>query len=317
MTHFDKVLRLAAVQAAPVFLDIQRSTDKACDLIREAGRNGADVVGFPEGFIPGHPGWQELIPATGEVALRLSRELFKNAVEVPGPCVSALAQACREAKVIAVIGINERRQGTTGSLFNTQLFFDRDGSLLLKHQKIVPTIGERVVHTPGTTGTKATAATGIGTVSGLICGENSNPLSQYANGLDYPIVHVASWPPHFGPGLVMQDIISVVSRGLAYGLKTFVINSVAVVDAALFEAYAIDAQSRAYLEEARTRGGASIVGPGGQFIAGPMPAGEGILYADVRADDVIIPKFIHDFAGHYNRPELFAPLFPVTRGEAG
>ncbi len=311
MTNFDKVLRLAAVQSAPVFLDIQRSTEKACDLIREAGRNGADVVGFPEGFIPGHPGWQELIPATGDIALSLSRELFKNAVEVPGPYVSALAAACGEAKVAAVVGINERRRGTTGSLFNSQLFFDRNGALLHKHQKIVPTIGERVVHTPGMTGPKATAATEIGTVSGLICGENSNPLSQYAIGLDYPIVHVASWPSHFGAGILMQDVVGVVSRGLAYALKTFVINSVAVVDDALIRAYGIDEASRVYLEEARMRGGASIIGPGGQLIAGPMSAGEGILYADVRVEDVIIPKFIHDFAGHYNRPELFAPLLSV------
>jgi aliphatic nitrilase len=309
----DKTLRLAAVQASPVFLDRERSTEKACELIRKAGRDGADVVGFPEGFIPGHPGWQELIPATGEAALLLSRQLFKNAVEVPGPTVDALSAACREANVIAVMGINERRTGTTGSLYNTQLVFNRDGALLHKHQKIVPTIGERVLHTPGTTGCKASATTELGTISGLICGENANPLFQYAIGLDYPVVHVASWPAHFGPGLMMPDIIEIVSRGLAYALKCFVINSVAVIDDGLFAAYGSDAAARTYLEAARGRGGASIVGPGGHIVAGPLPPGEDILYADVHADDVIIPKFIHDFAGHYNRPELFAPLFDRLR----
>jgi len=301
------------VQAAPVFLDIEQTTKKACDLIIEAGRNGANVIGFPEGFIPGHPGWQELIPATGDRALSLSRKLFLNAVEVPGPQVSALSAACGKAQVAAVVGINERREGTTGSLFNTQLIFDSDGTLLCKHQKIVPTIGERVVHSPGLTGPKSTARTSVGTVSGLICGENSNPLSQYAVGLNYPIVHVASWPAHFGPGLHMQSCIDIVSRGVAYTLKTFVINSVAVVDSTLIEVYEADARSRAYLEEAKALGGASIIDPMGQYVAGPMPAGEGILYADVQADDVIIPKFVHDFAGHYNRPELFAHLFETKR----
>jgi nitrilase len=130
MVEPDRTLRLAAVQAAPVFLDQERSTAKACALIREAAENGADIIGFPEGFIPGHPGWQELIPATGDSALLLSRRLFTNSVEVPGPCVDAISAACRAANIIAVVGVNERRAGTTGSLYNTQLFFDRDGSLI-------------------------------------------------------------------------------------------------------------------------------------------------------------------------------------------
>jgi nitrilase len=96
-------------------------------------------------------------------------------------------------------------------------------------------------------------------------------------------------------------------------LKCFVINSVAVVDETLIDAYGSDDATRAYLQEAKLRGGACIIGPGGQILAGPMPGGEGILYADVDADDVIVPKFIHDFAGHYNRPELFAPLFQTSR----
>jgi nitrilase len=212
----NRTLRLAAVQAAPVFLDEVKTVDKACALIRQAGQNDADVIGFPEGFIPGHPGWQELIPATGDTALLLSRRLFKNAVEVPGPTTDAISLACRDAKVAAVVGVNERRAGTTGSLYNTQLFFDRDGTMLHKHQKIVPTIGERVVHSPGNTGYGSTVKTQIGTISGLICGENSNPLYQYAVGLDYPIIHVASWPAHFGPALLMQEVVSLVTRGLAY-----------------------------------------------------------------------------------------------------
>jgi len=317
MTTLEKTVRLAAVQAAPVFLDHERGTQKACSLIREAGRNGADVVGFPEGFIPGHPGWQELIPATSELALTLSRKLFKNAIEVPGPCIDALSSACRDAGVIAVVGINERRVNTTGSLFNTQLFFGRDGSFLHKHQKIVPTIGERVVHTPGTTGRKVSVMTDIGTISGLLCGENANPLFQYSLGLEYPLVHVASWPSHFGPGLAldglgMAEVIAVITQGLAYALKCFVINSCAAVDDSIVDAYGLDESARSFLKEVSYHGGTSIIGPGGNIIAGPLPPGEDILYADVRLDDVVIPKFIHDFAGHYNRPELFASLLTAN-----
>jgi len=82
-----KKLRLAAVQAAPVFLDREASIEKACRLIREAGENGADVIGFPEGFIPTHPGWFNYINGVGEQALRFSRELFKNVPDHAGTLV--------------------------------------------------------------------------------------------------------------------------------------------------------------------------------------------------------------------------------------
>lgn len=298
-------IRLAAVQAAPVFLDWEKTTEKACRLIRQASENGASIVGFPEGFIPTHPSWFEILSLANHHAISLSKELFKNAVEVPGPATEMLCQARRDAGIAAVVGINERRPHTTGSLFNTQLFIDSKGSLALKHQKLVPTIGERLVHMPGTTGTSTTFTDAFGTVSGLICGENSNPLAQYAAALKYPVVHVASWPAHFNPDLVMQDVIPMVTRALAYTLKCFVINSVAVVDDLLVAAYGPSEYSD-FLREAGTRGGASIIAPSGNIIAGPAAAGETIVYADVDLADVIIPKMIHDFAGHYNRPDLFA-----------
>lgn len=145
----QKNLKLAAVQAAPVFLNKAATTQKVCDLILEAGQKGADVIGFPECFIPGYPGWVELIPLSGEPAPSLFCELFNQAVEVTGPEVEAIQAACKEANIYAVVGINERRPRTTGTLFNTQLYFGRDGALLHKHQKYVPTVGERLIYAPG------------------------------------------------------------------------------------------------------------------------------------------------------------------------
>src|SRR5712664_2856792 len=98
------IVKVAAVQAASVFLDREGSTEKACRLIREAGRNGARGIAFPEGFIPAHPVWYHHHAATSTIANRLSVELFKNAVEIPGPQVDALAAAAREAGAYVVIG---------------------------------------------------------------------------------------------------------------------------------------------------------------------------------------------------------------------
>lgn len=312
MSDVFRKLRLAAVQAAPVFLNREATVEKACRLIREAGENKADVIGFPEGFIPGHPTWFKFIPDSGLRSLHLSRELFKNSVEIPSHVTDRLCKACADTNIVAVIGMCERRPNTTGTMWNTQLFIGRTGRILEKHQKIMPTLGERLVHTRGRTRVRA-AATDFGKVSGLMCGENSNPLAAYALSLDYPVVHVAAWPAHFGQAIHMHDAIMAASRGLAYSLKTFVINSCSIVTDELIETYGVTGEVRDSLIQLKGIGAASIIGPMGQVLAGPMGPGEGILYCDVDTQDLVIPKIMHDFAGHYNQPELFFELMTEQR----
>ncbi|RSM05240.1 hypothetical protein CEP52_006389 [Fusarium oligoseptatum] len=224
------------------------------------------------------------------LAWTLFLRLFENSVEVPGPEVDQIAAACKEANIYAIVGVNERRAGTTGTTFNTQLTFGPDGSLLNKHQKVSVTSEH-------------------GALSGLICGENANALAMYSVSLDYPVVHVASWPTHFSPGIDMQDCILNSTRGLAYSLKCFVLNSVGVIGDDAIEAYGEDDTIREYLETERQKPLATILGPDGNIIAGPLRAGDGILYADICLSDVVIAKYGIDIAGHYNRPELFAHHF--------
>ncbi|KAH8682784.1 nitrilase/cyanide hydratase and apolipo protein N-acyltransferase [Tricladium varicosporioides] len=303
-------IKLAAVESAPAFLNKSATTEKVCCLILEAGSNGADVIGFPEGFIPGHPGWVEILPLSVEPAPSLFLELFKQAVEVPGAETKAIGAACKEANIYAVVGINERRPNTTGTLFNTQLFFGRDGTLLHKHQKYVPTVGERLIHALGETGSKASVATDFGSLSSLICGENGNPLAQYSLSLDYPVVHVASWPPHFCPGSDVQDAALVTTRSLATSLMCYIINSIAIVGDDVIEKYGVNNAATRFLREEQKKRGATIIAPGGIILAGPFEGDkEGILYAEVNTDDLIRGKYALDYAGHYNRPEIFAHHF--------
>lgn len=303
--EFQKV-KLAAVQAAPVFLDREKTVEKAAALIAEAGQAGADLIGFPEGFIPAHPAWYAYQPATGLKSLDLARRLFQNAVPIPSQATDVLCEACRKAHITAIIGLCEKRPNTTGTMYNTQLFIGPDGAILGKHQKIVATVGERLVHTGGYGDTMKSFAAPFGSVSGLICGENSNPLAVYALLAMNTMVHVAAWPPHFGGKVVMQDAIMAVSRGLAYSLSAFVINSVGIITEEAIKAYAETDADRAHLKKAQKMGAASIIGPSGNVIAGPLEAGEGILYADVDLNDVLVPKLFHDFSGHYNRFDIFS-----------
>jgi nitrilase len=225
------VVKVAAVQAASVFLDREGSTEKACGLIREAGRNGAQVIGFPESFIPAHPIWYHHHAATGALANRLAVELFKNAVEIPGAQIDALCSAARDAGAYVVIGICEKLPRTLGTMFNSQVFIGPDGTYLGKHQKLMPTVGERLVHTGGFGDTLHAFPTSFGPMSGLICGENSNPLAVFAMTAEGSRIHVMSWPNHFPTsGDPMRNRVSVDSQAFAQMSKAFVVSACGTVD---------------------------------------------------------------------------------------
>jgi len=296
----------AAVQAASVFLDRDGSVAKAAALIREAGRNGADVVVLPEGFIPGHPVWFHLLPATGALAVGYSTALFKNAVTVPGPEVDELAAAARDAEATVVVGVCEKRAGTLGTMYNSQLFFGPDGSYLGKHQKLMPTVGERLVHAGGYGDTLRAFEAPFGRVSGLICGENSNPLAVFSLIAENTAVHAMSWPNFFPTsGRPLGERVAVDAKAFAQMSKAYVIAACGTVDSTMIEMLADTEEVRQFLEDPTISGGSVIVAPEMEVLAGPMGAEEGILYADMNLEASIRMKLRHDFAGHYNRPDVF------------
>jgi aliphatic nitrilase len=319
-------IKVAAVQAASVFLDREGSTEKACRLIREAGRSGAQLVAFPEGFIPAHPVWYHNHPATGPLSNRLAIELFKNSVTIPGPEVAALSTAAQDANAYVVVGVCERLPDTTGTMFNTQVYLGPDGSLIGKHQKIMPTVGERLVHTGGFGDTFGAFQTGFGPMSGLICGENSNPLAVFALTAEGTRVHVMSWPSYFPTsGDPMRIRVSVDSQAFAQASKAYVVSACGVVDDEMIRKLELPPEQEKIVRDPKYCGGSVIVSPNLRIIAGPMGAEEGILYADCDLETCVAMKLRHDFAGHYNRPDIFqlhinraAPqLYTVHNEQAG
>jgi aliphatic nitrilase len=306
-------IRLAAVQAAPVFLDREASTAKACRLIREAGVNGANVVGFPEGFIPTHPLWYHFMSSSSPRARQFATELFLNAVEIPSPTTDLLCQAAREAGVYVVMGLCERVPGTTGTMYNSQLFLNPAGRVIGSRRKIMPTLAERIVHALGSGDGLRPVDTEYGPISGLICGENSNPLAVFAQQAMGARIHVASWPSHFSENQSMLSAIEISTRALAYSNCVFVINAVGLISDEMIEAMATSEADRRFMEDHRQHvGGASIINPLGLFVAGPMGPGEGMLYADVDLTDIVRRKTVHDFAGHYNRADVFTLILNDT-----
>jgi len=304
--EYPKV-RVAVVQAAPVFLEREPSLEKAVRFIQEAGLKGVDLLAFPEGFIPCHPVWYHFHPATGKKSLAFATELFKNSVEIPSPTTDALCEAAAKANVNVVMGLCEKRPKTTGTMFNTQLFIDRQGRILGKHQKLMPTVGERLVHTGGFGDTLRVFEMDIGRVSGLICGENSNPLAIFALAAQGTQIHVASWPNHFSKNEHrMVDAITFATRSLSYKGSCFVLNACGTISERMRELLPYVDEDRTFLSDPEKGGGSSIIGADSMILAGPMSgAEEGLLMTDIDLEDCVRAKLVHDYAGHYNRPDVF------------
>ncbi|MDA2933848.1 carbon-nitrogen hydrolase family protein [Acidobacteria bacterium AH-259-D05] len=298
-------LKAAAVQAAPVLLDREATVDKACRLIEEAGDRGAQVIGFPECYIPGHPYWYDFYVATDPICRSFNVELFKNSMVVPSAATEALGKAARRAHAWVVMGIAEKDPGSFGSIYNTQLFFSPDGTLVGKHQKLVPTVWERLVHTGGDGSTLQTYQTPFGGLSGLICGENINSLARTTLLLEGEVIHVASWPAFATRGYERQfHTIDVRMRYYAFEGRIFVISSCSVWSEEMKDVLQLNSEARSsFIGEG---GHSGILNPMGDYIVGPQEEGETILYADLDLREVTEGKLTHDVTGHYQRFDIFS-----------
>lgn len=299
-------VRAAVVQASPCLLDRDATVDKACELIARAGRDGAEVVVFPEGFIPAHPVWFHFHPATGRRAIELAAELFRNAVVVGEGATERLGEAARAAGCRVVMGVCEKAPGTTGTMWNSIVHIAEDGGVAHVHRKLTPTVGERLVHSAGSgAGLRAVEAP-FGATTGLLCAENSNPLAVFSVAAQSSVLHAALWPNHFSASQPpMPRVILTTSQALAYRCGCFVLNAAATLGGGDRERIAYTDEDRRWLAEASNLGGSCIVDPSGRVVAGPLGDEEGVLVTDLDLDAIIPKKALHDFAGHYNRADVF------------
>jgi len=316
--------KVAAVQAEPVFLDREATVDKACSLIEEAGRNGAKIIAFPEGFIPGHPDWLYFY-VPDDAMKRFYPDFFKNSIEVPGPDTERLGRAARKADAYVAIGISERVHGHMGSLYNSILFLDPEGQVMGVHRKLVPTTSERLVWGPGDGSTLTVYPTKYGELGGLLCGENTNSLARFTLLAQGEKIHTAHWPAFPTEGNKAGiDGVDLRIRYHAYEGKCFVISSSAVFGDDSVKRLCLTDQARSLVSKGNCVSG--VVNPYGKYIGGPLQGEEGIVYADVDLEQMIFAKTLHDVTGHYNRFDVLSvlyqrrkpkPLIVVEEDEAG
>jgi aliphatic nitrilase len=302
--RYPKV-RVAAVQAGPVYMDLEGTLEKACSLIEEAGRNGARLVAFPEVFVPGYPYWSRYLAPIASV--RYTKELLGQAMVIPGPATDRLGQAARNASCHVVIGVNERPARAHGTLFNTNLVIGPDGRILGRHRKLVPTLSEKLVWAYGDGEGLRTYDTELGCLGTLICGENANPLARFVLIAEGEQIHVANYlalPRKDAGGYNLAKDIEIRSAAHAFEGKTFTIASSMTIDQSVIDYFAAEPQLQELLSSG-TVGHTAVYGPWGLPVAGPLEPGvEGILYADIDLEDALLPKLRHDVGGGYNRFDI-------------
>jgi len=294
------VLRVAAVQAAPVLMDREATLARVADLTHSAAAGGAELVVFPEAFVPGPPVWIDTarIWDGDEQWYGL---LADQAVVVPSPATARLADIAREAGVWLIVGVDERGGGT---IYNTLLYFAPDGTLADTHRKLMPTGSERTVWGMGDGSTMRAIATPFGQLGGLICWENYMPLARfhmYAQGVD---VWVA-------PTLATGDAWVATMRHIAREGRMFVIGVNPCIHADQIPA-SIPSPDELYPPEDRERdggwlmpGNTVIVDPTGTVIAGPVREEERVVSAELDLGLVRTARRVFDPVGHYNRPDVF------------
>ncbi|MFD9689497.1 carbon-nitrogen hydrolase family protein [Kitasatospora sp. NPDC059088] len=308
----------AAVQAAPVYLDPAATVDKAVALIREAAGRGAELVVFPEVFVPGYPYWNwTMTPVQGSPWYE---RLYRAAVDVPGPYVDALCSAARQAGVVLVIGVNERGRHSLGVLYNTLLIIGSDGDLLGVHRKLVPTWAEKLTWTQGDGSSLKVHRTAVGPLGALACGENTNTLARFTLLAQGELVHAAAYIAlPVGPeDYDMAEAIALRAAAHCFEGKLFTVVSCSTVSPEMVDLIAgDDRQLRSQL--ARPHSALSgIFGPDGRAVTEPLVDEEGIVYAEIDLGRCIQPKQMHDIVGHYNRFDVFRlhvddrPLRPLT-----
>jgi len=293
--------KIAAVQAASVFLDLDATIAKACGLIEEAGRNGASLVVFPEAFVPGYPVWVWFIPPGKTHPLRtLYARLHANSVAIPGPEIERLGEVARDCGVTVAMGVNERNaEGSDSTLFNTLAYLGPDGGVLGTHRKLIPTAGERLVWGRAAGSDLEVFDLPFGRLGGLLCWENYMPLARHALTARGEQIHVA---PTWDRG---EPWISSM-RHIAKEGRCFVVGACqAFHKDDIPDELAFKSEYLADVDGWLNPGLSLIADPDGKIVAGPLEREEGILYADVDPDQLIGPRWQLDTGGHYARPDVF------------
>ncbi|MEM8673020.1 MAG: Nit6803 family nitrilase [Cyanobacteria bacterium P01_G01_bin.67] len=292
---YSRIVKVAAVQISPVLYSREGTTEKVLKAIADAAKEGVQLIVFPETFIPYYPYFSFIQPPVlmGKEHMRL----YEESVTVPSPVTDAVSKAAKANSMVVVLGVNER---DGGSLYNTQLIFDADGSLLLKRRKITPTYHERMVWGQGDGSGLQVLDTAVGKVGALACWEHYNPLARYSLMTQQEQIHCAQFPGSM-VGQIFADQTEVTIKHHALEAGCFVVNSTGwLTPEQIAEICPDEGLQRVLTGGCYT----AIISPEGVPLCEPITEGEGMAIADLDFALITKRKRMMDSVGHYSRPDL-------------
>ncbi|PYI11080.1 aliphatic nitrilase [Aspergillus sclerotiicarbonarius CBS 121057] len=295
-------VRVAVTQAEPVWLDLDATVEKTCSLIAEAAANGAQLIAFPECWIPGYSAWIWSRP----IDMCLTSTYMQNSLKVDSPQMTRIQQCAADNKIVVVLGFSENLHN---SLYIGQAIIGSDGKILTTRKKIKATHMERTIFGDSFEDClHSVVDTSAGRVGTLSCWEHIQPLLKYHTYSQREQIHVAAWPPLF-PDNNDGSLFSMSSEGTSAIAKTyaiesqsFVLHTTAVISQSGIERMATQAGA---LMNTPGGGCSAIFGPDGRQLSQPIPSTEeGIIYANLDLDQIYHSKAFVDVCGHYSRPDL-------------
>jgi aliphatic nitrilase len=294
------IVKAAAVQISPVLYSRQGTVEKVVKKIRELGQQGVQFATFPETIVPYYPYFSYVLApfALAKEHLRLLEE----SVTVPSAETQAIAEAAKEANMVVAIGVNER---DGGSIYNTQLLFDADGTLIQRRRKISPTYNERILWGQGDGSGLRAIDSVVGRIGQLACWEHNNPLARYAMIADGEQIHSAMYPGSFA-GSLFAEQAEINVRQHTLESACFVVCATAWLNAD--QQAQIMRDTGCAIEPISGGNFTAIVSPDGRIVGGPIQAGEGEIIADLDFAQIDARKRLMDARGHYSRPELLSLL---------
>jgi len=306
----NPITKAAVAHVAPIFMNKAQTVAKAISLIEEAAKHGAQLVTFPESFIPGFPIWLALWAPID------NHDLFKKIVDesvyVDGPEIKAISAAAKKNNIFVSVGISEKSHASVGCIWNSNVLFDDEGQILNHHRKLMPTFYEKLIWAPGDGAGLKVSKTRIGNIGNLICGENTNPLARYTLMTQSEQIHISSWPPIWPTKRPASgdNYDNLAANKIRASAHSFEAKAFGIVSASILDAYTRDFlinrdPSVAEILDKTPKAASFFVDPTGAATGEFAQDEERIIYAEFDLSKCVEPKQFHDVVGYYNRFDIF------------